>query len=160
MEILFDIFLILLALCGAALILYGLYEGLWVPAIIAAIMLLTFIFFINDSYSNIQWIEGMVVQVYKGHVEEQSEELTFSFRGEVGIKSETKEERKILREYEVAVLIEPSKELTIFTNDNDLFHWKFNKRAIQVHLKEGKKYKFRVYGFLGYKNIKKVIVIK
>ena len=95
MEILFDIFLILLALCGVALIFYGLYEGLWVFVIIAAIMLLTFFFFINDSYSNIQWIEGMVVQVYKGHVEEESEELTFSLRGEVGIKSEKKYERKI-----------------------------------------------------------------
>lgn len=170
MDILFDIFIILLALCGMGLLIKGLYDyrvtrtstyrywDLWV--ISGVVILLISAFFIADSYLGGQSIEAVVIQAYKGHTEEQSNEFSISPSGEFGIKSQQKDEKKILKEYEVAVVLEQSKEASIFTNDNDLFRWKFNNRAIQVHMETGKRYKFKVYGFLGYKNILEVSEIK
>ena len=168
MDILFDIFIILLALCGMGLLIKGIHDyrvtwtrddaPLWV--IPGVVILLISALFIADSYLGGQSIEAVVIQAYKGHTEEKSEEVSISLSGEFGIKSQQKDEKKILKEYEVAVVLEQSKEASIFTNDNDLFRWKFNNRAIQVHMETGKRYKFKVYGFLGYKNILEVSEIK
>jgi hypothetical protein len=133
------------------------FEGGIVGFFLGFVVLLISTFIIADSYIGNHWIEGKVVNVYKGSTEQLSDEVSVNLKGSLEFKSEKIVENNILHDYEVAVFIGSSKELSILTNNNDLFRWKFNKRAIQLHLEPEKKFKLLVYGFLGKKNILKAI---
>jgi len=106
-------------------------------------------FVINDTLPE-TWVAGKVLMVHKGGDIEVSASIGKSTSLTV------KKEDKILEEYEVAVLLDAEKEVIIFSNDNSLYNWKWNRRAIQIQLQPDKRYRFLTVGLVGQKNILKI----
>ena len=103
-------------------------------------------FLFTERFSD-EWLIGDVVGFYKGHKEETT--LTLGASPGVGVK----EEIRVLGEYEIAVRIPSEIKVEILENNNSLLWFKFDKREIQLSVKLGQRYKFRVYGLIGKRNI-------
>ena len=118
-----------------------------------AILLILSPFVFNDTLPR-TWVSGKVKMVHKGGNIEVSASIGQSPSLTV------KKEDKILEEYEVAVLPDEEKEVVIFSNDNSIYNWKWNRRAIQIQLQPDKRYRFLVVGLVGQKNIVKIEKLK
>jgi len=103
---------------------------------------------LNNFFGN-QVLEATVYEINKTNAASKiSTELSTE-----DITTKIEPSNEILQPYQVAVYPTDERKVKILNNRNSLWRLKFNKQEIQLQLRKGKRYRFRVYGLVGRKNI-------
>jgi hypothetical protein len=151
--VLFLWFILALFMLGAALFFE---RDNWNKAdiLVVIVLFVVCLAFILNNYLGNEVIEGVVFAVSK-----TASDGTVKVEISDTVSTEFESSNEILRSYEVAIYPTGSNQLQILTNDNNLWRLKFNKRAIQLQLEPGKKYRFIVHRLFFGKNILDIEVV-